>query len=580
MPHASFDGLRVLSLESRRAREVEKLIRTYNGEPLVVPAMRELPLSSNAACLQFGHRLVAGEFELVLFMTGVGVRSMMSILETEISRDAVIEALRRTTVVARGVKPGSVLRELEVPLSAVVPEPATWREVVQTLDTNFADRLPDMRLAIQEYGASNPELLAELVTRCAQVTKVPVYQWGLPLDLQPLRESVLAVIHGAVDVVLFMTAVQVIHLFQVATDMGLADDLRRGLATLVVVSVGPTTTEELQHYGVKPDFEPSRPKMGFMINEAAQYSGKVLAVKRTPVPPMDLPQVEQFPHEATPPATGTGGAATRGVVQVAPSTSTMAGFLDGLAPLDILQEVSCRIAATDPLHVVLGRIVKFVSTVFPCDSCFLYTLEGSELVLRASKNSHEDVVDRLKISVGEGVTGWVAEHREAAAISDHAFEDPRFSAFMNLPEDRFEAMLCAPVLCANRVVGVLNLQHRQRYDYTELERRLLSTIGTLVGAEMERARLETENSELIQQLETRKLVDRAKGVLLRDLQISEDEVYRTMQRESRQRRRPMREIAEAILLAEELRQAGSGKAQAGVTRRALDSRGTLPSRTE
>ena len=556
MAHASFDGLRVLSLESRRAREVEKLIRTYDGEPLVVPAMRELPLSSNAACLQFGRRLVAGEFDMVLFMTGVGVRSMMSILETEISRETVVEALRRTIVVARGVKPGAVLRELEVPISAVAPEPATWREVIQTMDAAFGDRLPVTRLAVQEYGASNPELLAELVTRCAQVTKVPVYQWGLPEDLQPLRDSVLALIRGEVDVVLFMTAVQVIHLFQVATDMGLADDLRRGLATMVVVSVGPTTTEELQHYRVKPDFEPSRPKMGFMINEAAQYAGKVLAVKRTPVPPLDLPQA-QFTQDVHPLLPVAAGSATRGVIQVAPSTSTMAGFLDGLAPLDILEAVSSRITATDPLHVVLGRIVKFVSTVFPCDSCFLYTVEGSELVLRASKNSHEDVVDRLKISVGEGVTGWVAEHREAVAISDHASEDPRFSAFMNLPEDRFEAMLCAPILCASRVVGVLNLQHRERYDHTELERRLLLTIGTLVGAEMERARLETENSALMQRLEDRKLVDRAKGVLLRDLKISEDEAYRTMQRESRQRRRPMREIAEAILLAEELRQAAS-----------------------
>jgi uroporphyrinogen-III synthase len=348
--------------------------------------------------------------------------------------------------------------------------------------------------------------------------------------------------------------------------MGVAEDLRRGLQACVVVSIGPTTTEELQHYGVKPDFEPSRPKMGFMINEAAQYAGKVLATKRTPVPPLDLTTVAledtALPRAKNAELPITAEASARGVMQVAPSTSTMAGFLDGLAPLDILQEVSSRIATADPLHVVLGRIVKFVSTVFPCDSCFLYTVEEDELVLRASKNPHEDVVDRLKISVGEGVTGWVAEHREAVAISEHASKDARFSPFLSLPEDSFEAMLCVPILCANRVVGVLNLQHREPYTHTDLERRLLSTIGTLVGAEMERARLETENSELVQRLETRKLVDRAKGVLLRDLKISEDEAYRTMQRESRQRRRPMREIAEAILLAEELRQAGAAKSGA------------------
>ena len=554
MAHASFDGLRVLSLESRRAREVEKLIRTYNGEPLVVPAMRELPLASNAACLEFGRRLLDGEFDVVLFLTGVGVRNMLPILETTYPREEILAALRRTAVVARGVKPQSALRELGVPIAAIAAEPSTWREVLLTLDSTFGPRLGAMRLAVQEYGASNPELLAELVSRCASVTKVPVYQWGLPDDLGPLRQTVLALVHGSVEVVLFMTAVQVIHLFQVADDMGLSADLRRGLEGACVVSVGPTTTEELRHYEVRPDFEPSRPKMGFMINEAAQYAGKVLAAKRTVSASGEAPAAfAGVEHDDA--ARARAGSST---LQIASSTSTMAGFLDGMAPLDILQEVSSRIATADPLHVVLARIVKYVSTAFPCDSCFLYTVEGDELVLRASKNPHVDVVDRLKISVGEGVTGWVAEHRAAVAISRRAWEDPRFSAFANLPEDRFEAMLCVPILCARRVVGVLNLQHQEPYTHTDLERRLLSTIGTLVGAELERARLETANLDLVKQLETRKIVDRAKGILQRDLGLSEEEAYRTMQRESRQRRRSMREIADAVLLAQDLREQTHG----------------------
>ncbi|MGI4829558.1 MAG: uroporphyrinogen-III synthase [Janthinobacterium lividum] len=563
MPHASFDGLHVLSFEARRAREVEKLIRTYNGDPLVVPAMRELPLPSNTACLEFGRHLLAGDFDVVLFLTGVGVRTVMDILATESPRESILAALRTTQVVARGSKPASALRELGVPVAAISPEPSTWREVVSTLETTFGERLGEMRLAVQEYGATNPEMLSELVQRCAAVTKVPAYLWGLPLDLGPLRESVLALVHGTIDVVLFMTAVQVIHLFQVAEEMGLADELRRGLEAIVVVSVGPTTTEELQHYRVQPDFQPSRPKMGFLINEAAQYAGKLLAIKRTPLPPVELLsgsiEATETQVEARAISYVSSAGTTRGVVQVAPSTSTMAGFLDGLAPLDILHEISSRIATADPLHVVLGRIVKFVSTVFPCDSCFLYTVEGDELVLRASKNPHADMVDRLKISLGEGVTGWVAEHREVVAIAEHASDDPRFRPFLGLPEDRFEAMLCVPIVCANRVVGVLNLQHREPYAHNDIERRLLSTIGTLVGAEMERARLETENSELIHRLEMRKLVDKAKGILQRDLNLSEDEAYRSMQLESRKRRRSMREIAEAILLAEDLRQTELGK---------------------
>lgn len=557
MPHASFDGLRVLSLESRRAREVEKLIRTYGGDPIVVPVMREIPLSSNSVCLEFGHRLLAGEFDLIVFLTGVGVSKMMEILATQFDVQAVLNALRRCDIVARGIKPLAVLRELKVPSTVVTPEPSTWREVLAEMDKLYADRLPTMSIAVQEYGATNPELIAELVQRSGSVTKVPVYQWGLPMDLKPLHACIREIIDGEIDVALFMTAVQAIHLFQVASEMNLAPELREAFNAIAVVSVGPTTTEELLHYHVQPDFEPSRPRMGYVVNEAAQYAGKVLAAKRTPKPPSDMSSGTSESSISTetsksriapqPPM------ARPYVQQVAPSTSTMAGFRDGLASLDVLQEISGSFATSDSLHVVLSRIVACVSAIVPCDSCFLYTLEDDKLILRASRNPHSAELDQLNMAVGQGVTGWVAEHREPVAISHRASEDPRFSLFLNLPEDRFEAMLCVPVLCSNRVVGVLNLQHKEPFVHTDLQRRLLSTIGVLVGAEIERARLETENSDLIHRLESRKVVDRAKGILQRDLKLSEDEVYRAMQKESRQRRKSMREVAEAILLAESLK---------------------------
>ncbi|MGI4853660.1 MAG: uroporphyrinogen-III synthase [Janthinobacterium lividum] len=551
MPHASFDGLRVLSLESRRAREVAKLIRTYNGEPFVVPAMREVPLTSNTACLDFGRGLLRGEYNAVLFLTGVGVRAMLKTLETEFDREAVLTSLRGVKVLCRGVKPQAALAELAVPTFATCPEPATWREVVGVIDHTFGESTAQMQLAVQEYGATNPEMIAALVERFDVVTKVPVYQWALPHDLTPLRESVLAVIHGNVDVVLFMTAVQVIHLFQIADEMGLAADLRRAFDTVVCISVGPTTTEELLQHGLRPDFEPSRPKMGFMINEAAQYAGKVLAAKRTPAPPVD-PLLDAAPVAGSERAGGNKHPAASNVRQVAGMTSTMAGFKDGLAPLDILHEISSRIAMADPLHLVLERIVSFACAVIPCDSCFVYTVEGDKLLLRASKNPHAEVVDKLNVSLGQGVTGWVAQYRESVALSQKASQDPRFSSFAALPEDRFEAMLCTPLVCANRVVGVINVQHREPYVHTDLQRRLLSTMGIFVGAEIERARLETENSQLSNRLESRKVVERAKGILQRDLGLTEEDAYRTMQKESRKRRRTMKEVAEAILLAEEL----------------------------
>jgi uroporphyrinogen-III synthase len=547
--HASFNGLRVLSLESRRAKEVEKLIRTYGGEPIVVPAMREVGLESNQQALEFASGILAGSYDLVIFMTGVGVRAMLEIVQTRFDREEFLTALRKVKIVARGAKPASVLRELKITVDVTSEEPSTWHEVLQAIDAAYGDSMREMRVAVQEYGASNPELLAELSSRSRELTKVPVYQWALPEDLQPLRECVLGLLNGMVDVVLFMTAVQIIHLFRVAEQMGVQEQLREALRKTVVLSIGPTTSEELEHYGIEPDFEPSRPKMGFLVNEAAQYSSRLLEKKRDG----EMEVVASRPSGAEKKKRSR----VAGVRRVAASTSTMAGFRDGLAEMDFLHEISSRMAAADSLHLVLDRIVDFITSVIPCDSCFIYVLEGENLMLRASKNPHADLIDHIKVEVGQGVTGWVAKHRQPVAIASAASNDPRFKAFKNIPEDHFEAMLCTPILCAGRVVGVINLQHRMSYRHTNEQVQLLSTLGFLVGAEIERARLETENTQLTSRLETRKAVDRAKSVLQRDLSLNEEEAYQMMQKESRQRRKSMREIAEAILLAEDFRRGRS-----------------------
>ena len=188
-----------------------------------------------------------------------------------------------------------------------------------------------------------------------------------------------------------------------------------------------------------------------------------------------------------------------------------------------------------------------------CDSCFVYVLDQGDLVLRASKNPHPDVVGRLTLRVGQGITGWVAEHGEPVAVGRHAFKDSRFQLLNELPEDPYEAFLSVPVLSRGKLVGVINVQHRQPRDHSHREIRLISTIGFLVGAEIEMARLEIENTQLSERLETRKVMDRAKGLLQRDLGITEEEAYLTIQRQSRQRRKSKREIAEAIILVDELR---------------------------
>jgi signal transduction protein with GAF and PtsI domain len=224
------------------------------------------------------------------------------------------------------------------------------------------------------------------------------------------------------------------------------------------------------------------------------------------------------------------------------------------SPLELLHEIGGRLATADGFHDVLDRVVEFASALVKCDSCLIYVLDGDHLVLRASKNAHPDVVDRLKLRVGQGITGWVAEHHEPVAISEKAAQDPRFQFFHELPEDSYEAFLSVPLLCRGRVVGAINLQHRRPHTHKPKEIRLISAIGFLVGAEIELARMEEINSNLAFQLQTRKVVERAKGILQRELGLSEEQAYLALQQQSRQKRKAMKEIAEAVILGEEVKQ--------------------------
>jgi signal transduction protein with GAF and PtsI domain len=221
--------------------------------------------------------------------------------------------------------------------------------------------------------------------------------------------------------------------------------------------------------------------------------------------------------------------------------------------VDVLHQTVSRIAAADGFHQALDRVLDFAVEVVKCDSCFIYVLTGEDLILRASKNPHQELLDRLKLRVGQGITGWVAEHLEPVAVFREAFKDPRFQRFNELPEDRYEAFLSVPLMSRGRLVGVMNFQHREPHVYSSRDIRLISTIGFLAGAEIEVARLETENSDLSQRLVTRKLVERAKGILQRELGLTEEHAYLSIQRQSRQKRKTMKEVAEAIVLSEEVK---------------------------
>jgi uroporphyrinogen-III synthase len=279
-----FAGLRVLALESRRAPEMAKLIANHGGEPVAAPSMREVPLESNTEALEFARTIAAGGFDIVIFLTGVGTRALTRVVETIYPAEQFVAALRKVVVVARGPKPVAVLREMGVPIAVTAPEPNTWRELLQALDESAAAApLRGRRIAVQEYGISNRELLEALSERGARVTSVPIYQWGMPEDLGPLRAAVASLARQEIDVVMFTSAMQVTNLMQIAAETKMEDAVRRGFSRMLVASIGPVTSEKLREHGLAADLEPSHPKMGYLVNEAAARSAELLRRKRASV---------------------------------------------------------------------------------------------------------------------------------------------------------------------------------------------------------------------------------------------------------------------------------------------------------
>ena len=276
-----FGGLRVLAFENRRSEELARLITTYGGKPILAPAMREVPLESNPEALEFVRALLEDEFDMVIFLTGVGARALARVAGSVCPRDEYAAALRRVRVVARGPKPVAALRDLGVTPNVAAPEPNTWRQLLHALDAEAGSQpIQGRRIAVQEYGVASSELLAGLEERGARVTRVPVYRWALPADLAPLQAAVRALARKETDVVLFTASVQVTHLLQVASEMNQEEPVRKWLERSVIASIGPTTSEELRTHGLEADFEPSHPKMGYLVKEAAERSASILRRKR------------------------------------------------------------------------------------------------------------------------------------------------------------------------------------------------------------------------------------------------------------------------------------------------------------
>jgi uroporphyrinogen-III synthase len=277
-PRVGFEGLSVAAFESRHAAEMATLIERYGGAPRVAPSMQEVPLEENAAAFEFGGKLIAGKFHVVIFMTGVGTEMLIQVLENRHPREEIVRALSATLIVARGPKSVRALKNLQIPIAITLPDPHTSQLVVRALDEypgGFA--WEGSRIALQEYGAPNQDLVDELERRGAHVLRVPVYRWALPENTGPLRGAVHAIIDGQARVVLFTNAVQIDHLMQVAGEK--RESLRNALRRSVVCSVGPTCSEALRNHGIGVDLEPEQHKMGSLVYEAAGRAPALLKQK-------------------------------------------------------------------------------------------------------------------------------------------------------------------------------------------------------------------------------------------------------------------------------------------------------------
>ena len=255
----SFGSRQVLAFESRRAKEIAELIRINGGEPFVAPAVVEVPIEDQAEAFAFGERLYAGDFQMMILLTGVGTRYLQQVLGPQF-----VDALRRLTIVARGPKPAAVLREWQVPVTIAVPEPNTWREVLQAVEGRS-----EKSVALQEYGRSNPELIEGLQRQGRTVTRIAVYLWRMPENRTALEQALAGVLASRFDAVLFTTGVQIEHFLEFAASQGQREAALSRLQQMFVGSIGPTCSETLRSCGVVPSMEPSHPKMGLLVREAA-----------------------------------------------------------------------------------------------------------------------------------------------------------------------------------------------------------------------------------------------------------------------------------------------------------------------
>ncbi|MEC9187784.1 MAG: uroporphyrinogen decarboxylase [Planctomycetota bacterium] len=266
---SSFSTAKIGAFESRRADDLKRLIEKFGGQAHVSASMREVQLDDQREAIDFAHRLLVGDIDVVVLLTGVGFRYLMNVVSKHVDQERLIHSLTDVVTVARGPKPAAVMREFGLQPTYRVPEPNTWREILTTMDAELS--LNSQTVALQLYGKVNPSLIAGLEARGAKVVSVPIYRWDFPESTVELEKNVHRLVSHELDMVMFTSAHQLVNLIKLARSLNLEQEVVTGLNQTIVASIGPTTSEMIREYGIEVDFEPSHPKMGHLVSESARH---------------------------------------------------------------------------------------------------------------------------------------------------------------------------------------------------------------------------------------------------------------------------------------------------------------------
>jgi signal transduction protein with GAF and PtsI domain len=171
--------------------------------------------------------------------------------------------------------------------------------------------------------------------------------------------------------------------------------------------------------------------------------------------------------------------------------------------VELLHQISNIVSSNSTLEKMLQELIGLAVDVTSCDACLVYLVDHTtnEIVLRASQLPHTAEIGHIRMKMGEGITGWVAQHKSVVALPSNAAADARFKTYQTLQEDTYEAFLSVPLISNGELIGVINIHHRPRHSHTPDEIALISFIGEQMGGAIAKSRLEQRSESAARRME-------------------------------------------------------------------------------